>query len=186
MDEIIKRIIYNSTLMTNLIRHAFRKKTWPWWSQVNEHIILGAIPLKNKKHIEILLDDLNIQAVLTLLEPFEWETKGPFSDPVTPEDWLDKKVAHLHIKARDFEPLGENQIEQGVAFLHKYIRQGKKVYVHCKAGRGRSATVVACYLLKHGGIKSVEEAINFLKGRRPHIALGPGQLAAIHSYNAKK
>ena len=40
------------------------------------------------------------------------------------------------------------KIEEGLKFIEKIKQEGHSVYVHCKAGRGRSATLVACYLMK--------------------------------------
>ena len=39
-------------------------------------------------------------------------------------------------------------IQRGVAFIEEMNQNEKTVYVHCKAGRGRSTTLVACYLMK--------------------------------------
>ena len=36
----------------------------------------------------------------------------------------------------------------GVAFIMEHSLKRNSVYVHCKAGRTRSATLVACYLMK--------------------------------------
>ncbi|RYG56938.1 hypothetical protein EON66_01655 [archaeon] len=33
--------------------------------------------------------------------------------------------------------------------------RGDTVYVHCKAGRGRSTAIVLCYLIKHCGLTYV-------------------------------
>jgi len=37
---------------------------------------------------------------------------------------------------------------EGVEFIKKNIVNGGVVYVHCKAGRSRSATLVGCYLME--------------------------------------
>jgi atypical dual specificity phosphatase len=164
------------------MRTAIKKKSWPWWSTINDTLVLGAIPLKNKGHIDILQYEENVGAVLTLLEPFEWESKGPMSSPVQPEDWLQRKVIHHHIHAKDFVALNMEQIQRGVNFIHNQVQKGNRVYVHCKAGRGRSATVVACYLLKYCGFFSVDEVLSYMKSRRPQIAINPLQKDAIESY----
>ena len=45
-----------------------------------------------------------------------------------------------------FEPsLGD--IQRAVNFIHKHKKQGDRVYVHCRAGHGRSAAVVYAWLL---------------------------------------
>ena len=41
-----------------------------------------------------------------------------------------------------------NELEQSVALIEETAEKGKTTYVHCKAGRTRSATVCAAYLIK--------------------------------------
>lgn len=49
--------------------------------------------------------------------------------------------------------------------IDEAICNGERVLVHCQAGRSRSASVIAAYLIKRCGI-TVDDAINFLKSRR--------------------
>lgn len=44
-------------------------------------------------------------------------------------------------------PSMEN-LQKGVEFALQHQQQGTSVYIHCKAGRSRSATVAAAYLIK--------------------------------------
>ena len=39
-------------------------------------------------------------------------------------------------------------LQQGVEFIKENLTNGGVVYVHCKAGRSRSATLVGCYLME--------------------------------------
>lgn len=39
-------------------------------------------------------------------------------------------------------------LREGVKFVQKHRDSGNSVYVHCKAGRFRSATMVAAYLIQ--------------------------------------
>lgn len=55
------------------------------------------------------------------------------------------------------------------------------VYVHCKAGRTRSATLVACYLIKRYGL-TPEEAVRFMTRRRSQVFLHTKQWQAIEEY----
>lgn len=41
-------------------------------------------------------------------------------------------------------------IHRGVDFALKHREQGTSVYIHCKAGRSRSATIAAAYLIRVG------------------------------------
>lgn len=62
-----------------------------------------------------------------------------------------------------------DQLEFGVSVLEKFVAMGKKVYVHCMNGHGRSTVLVAAYLIKEG--KTVKEAVDFIKSRRPGVHL---------------
>ncbi len=42
----------------------------------------------------------------------------------------------------------QEKLRNGVEFINDYRDTDKTVYVHCKAGRTRSATLVGCYLMK--------------------------------------
>ncbi|KAH9403899.1 Phosphatidylglycerophosphatase and protein-tyrosine phosphatase 1 [Tyrophagus putrescentiae] len=55
------------------------------------------------------------------------------------------------------------------------------VYVHCKAGRTRSATLVACYLIKRYGL-TPEESVRFMTRRRSQVFLHTKQWQAIEEY----
>lgn len=44
-------------------------------------------------------------------------------------------------------PTLEN-LQKGVEFILRHRACGNSVYVHCKAGRSRSATMVAAYLIQ--------------------------------------
>ena len=55
-----------------------------------------------------------------------------------------------------------------VDFVQKHAEAGDLVYIHCKAGRARSATVALCWLVKYRNL-SVEEAQQTLLQSRPHI-----------------
>ena len=59
-------------------------------------------------------------------------------------------------------------IESGVDFIHRHVTQGGSVYVHCKAGRARSATVVLCYLVAYKHM-TPQAAQQYLLEKRPHI-----------------
>jgi protein-tyrosine phosphatase len=54
---------------------------------------------------------------------------------------------YLHLPTRDGTPPTLEQLREGVAFMKDEIDRGGAVYVHCEAGVGRSATMVAAYLI---------------------------------------
>lgn len=67
----------------------------------------------------------------------------------------------------------KDQLEFGVSVLEKIIAMHKKVYVHCQNGHGRAPTLVAALLIKQG--KTIDEAIELIKSKRPSIHLADTQ-----------
>jgi atypical dual specificity phosphatase len=66
---------------------------------------------------------------------------------------------------KDWSAPAQDQIDRSVRFVRSLVRQGKKAAVTCSAGRGRTGTLLACYLVSTG--MSAPEAINFVRAKRP-------------------
>ena len=72
------------------------------------------------------------------------------------------------------------QLSFGVATIEKLAGMKKKIYIHCQNGHGRAPTMVAAYLIKKG--KTVDEAIDFIKDKRPTIHLEEVQKLALEEF----
>lgn len=65
------------------------------------------------------------------------------------DEWQSLGVEFLQLNTTDiFHAPTQSKLTKGVSFIQKFRAQGKSVYVHCKAGRTRSATLVGCYLMQ--------------------------------------
>uniref|UniRef100_A0A673WNX4 Tyrosine specific protein phosphatases domain-containing protein n=1 Tax=Salmo trutta TaxID=8032 RepID=A0A673WNX4_SALTR len=65
-------------------------------------------------------------------------------------------------------------LHRGVEFALSHREKGSGVYVHCKAGRCRSATQAAAYI-----IRGPEEACQMLASIRPHVIICSTQLEML-------
>ena len=86
----------------------------------------------------------------------------------------------LRLPTVDGTPPEFDQIIMGVRFLEAAVALGKKVYVHCLAGVGRSVLVVAAYLIRQG--MTAGEALRHIRERRPMIGLNDDQLDALEEF----
>lgn len=177
-----KQLIYEVSLAYSVINNKIKPKKWPVCNEITDGLVLGRLPLKNRDDHRTMIDQQGIGAVLSLVEHFENHNLGVLSDPVTPKNWVKLGIDHMQIETPDFSPLSVEDIAKGVNFIEEEIRQGKKVYVHCKAGRSRSAAIVVAYLIKSNQFETVDEAIEHVRGKRSVISLGHKKIDSINAY----
>ncbi|KAF9975471.1 dual specificity phosphatase 12 [Actinomortierella ambigua] len=66
-------------------------------------------------------------------------------------------------------------------FIADALEKGGKVLVHCVAGASRSATIVCAYLMKLQKLK-VEEALEFVRSKRPLVGPNEGFMSQLQMY----
>jgi atypical dual specificity phosphatase len=79
-------------------------------------------------------------------------------------------IDHLKLKVLDVMVPPPEMLDSGTEFMERHIHSGGSVLVHCAKGRGRSATLVAAYLMRYRGY-SYEEARELLVQRRSLVNL---------------
>ena len=98
----------------------------------------------------------------------------------------DAGFEHKKICIEDFAPPTLDQVDEFVAFVETKLREGKKVLVHCYAGRGRTGTMLAAILI-HRGMSS-DAAIREIRERAGEAygtivgVIEPEQEAVLHQY----
>lgn len=165
------RLSFYPTLFYNVAMERVTSRRW--FDRIDRNVILGALPFRGM--IQDLKDE-NVKAIISMNEDYElWL----FSHDR--ESWEKLGIEFLQLPTRDiFEAPCQEKLKEGVDFIQNFNGVGT-VYVHCKAGRTRSATLVACYLMELNGW-TPQEAISHMKSCRPHILLGPKQKSAISIY----
>lgn len=68
-----------------------------------------------------------------------------------------------------------------VTFIERIASNGKTCYVHCKAGRTRSATIATCYMIKKKNFLP-NVAVEMLKRIRPTIHLRTMHWRSVNEY----
>ncbi|CAJ1943288.1 unnamed protein product [Sphenostylis stenocarpa] len=164
------RMLFYPTLFYNVVRNRIQSE-FRWWDKVDEFILLGAVPFPiDVPHLK----ELGVRGVITLNESYE--TLVPTTLYYT------HGINHLVIPTRDyyFAP-SLHDIRRAVSFIHENALSGRTTYVHCKAGRGRSTTVVICYLVHHK-MMTPDVAYDYVKSIRPRVLLASSQWKIVQEY----
>lgn len=166
------RLAYYPSLLYGVLRANPNRQ---WYNRIDDRIILGALPFHKTAHE--LIQNENIGAVISLNESYEMRFLCP-----SKQKWKSLGIRQLHIPTVDYNnaPSLEN-IKKSMEFVNE-IDTSKSIYVHCKAGRSRSATVVVCYLIKYYKM-SITEAMDFVRNKRPHIVLANKHVTRINEFN---
>ncbi|XP_006776074.1 PREDICTED: phosphatidylglycerophosphatase and protein-tyrosine phosphatase 1-like, partial [Myotis davidii] len=139
-------------------------------------VLLGALPLRSMTRR--LVEDENVRGVITMNE--EYETRFLCNSA---QEWRQGGVEQLRLSTVDMTGVPTlTNLQKGVQFALKYQSLGQSVYVHCKAGRSRSATMVAAYLIQVYSW-SPEEAVRAIAKIRPHILIRPGQFEILQEFH---
>lgn len=167
------RVTFYPSLFYNMVMEKF--STRRWYDRIDEVVILGALPFRSIT--PELVDQEKVRGVVSMNEDYElsfWVNNK--------KEWEDLGVQFLQLSTTDiFESPSQEKLRRGVNFVQSFENTGHSVYVHCKAGRTRSATLVGCYLMaKHKW--SPEEAITFIRSKREHILLRTKQWDALNLY----
>lgn len=84
---------------------------------------------------------------------------------------------YLHLPTIDNTPPLLDDLIKGAEFAHKEIKNGGKVYIHCRQGLGRGPTMAIAYLLKLG--ETYEDAFATVKKVRTFINPRPEQIKRL-------
>jgi atypical dual specificity phosphatase len=154
MRQFVIRLLFVPSLLYNLVLAQLLPQR-RWWDQVDGHVLLGALPLP------WLVDDMAAAGVRAVVNTCI-EYRGPT------QRYTRHGIEQLHTPTLDFTPPTLRDVERAVDFVEAHRSRGETVYIHCKAGRGRSATVALCWLVAHRGMTPTQAQAH-LESVRPHV-----------------
>jgi atypical dual specificity phosphatase len=90
-------------------------------------------------------------------------------------------VDYFHLKVADYGAPSIEEMDNTVDFIQRQIANEEPVMVHCAAGRGRTGTILAAYLLKEENLTS-DQAIKKIRKIRPGSIQSDRQEMVISMY----
>lgn len=160
-----KRLIFEVILIGDVLESS--AGYFDWYSNVDDNLYLGALPLEHQD-LERLSETLSIKAILSVVQSFELETSTLVGKPVTPTQWENIGIIQKRLDCADFYPPSFEALDAGAAFINEHLSERRRVYCHCKSGRGRSASMIVAYFIKYKGDDAIT-AFSKLKMKRSMI-----------------
>jgi predicted protein tyrosine phosphatase len=118
------------------------------------------------------------QKLVAPIEPLAvLDLTAEFAEP----EFMREQGEYLSLPVLDTTAPTPQQFDKALAFIRDHARQ-RPVYVHCALGHGRSAAVVAAYLLAEKKFASLEEVCAFLRSQRFGVRLNRRQKKAVRHY----
>jgi atypical dual specificity phosphatase len=158
MTRSYKRWLFRLTFWPTYLWHWLRRSIGlgrSWLSAVEPNVYLAALP--TPRDVEGLARR-GVRAVINACE----EYRGPVAR------YRHFGIEQLHLPILDYAEPSPEQVERALAFMREHISAGHGVLIHCKAGRGRSATLVLCWLVAERGM-TPEAAQRMLVAVRPRV-----------------
>ncbi|CAF1116209.1 unnamed protein product [Adineta ricciae] len=137
------------------------------YSQISTHCYLGCLPLPSD------VAELNKVAIKNVVNMCA-EYRGPRK---TYEKY---GIKQLYLPTIDTVSPSRQTIEKAMKFMKEALDRNENIFVHCKAGMGRSATIVYCHLIANEHM-TPEDAMKLIKEKRPEVTT-----SLIHYYSVKR
>jgi hypothetical protein len=144
-----------------------------WFSRVTPALWLGGAPTYRRDLDELLR--LGITAVVDMRA--ERDADRAFFDS--------HDIAHRQYRIPDVTVPDEDVLTDAVDWITARILDGRVVLIHCAKGRGRSATVLAAYLMDAEGM-TFDEVDDLLTRKRPLVKLQDRHRRMLESWMARR
>lgn len=144
---------------------------------IDGRILAGRNPLT-----ELDVEWLNLHGVthvLDLREPWEWDPEeGRYGEEAIKA--LGPKRQHFPVE--DMAGPSLRDLDVICAYIDEVLSiPSSRLYIHCRAGKERTGAVLVAYYGRKLGL-TYEEALAFVKARRPIIKLLPGQEQTVRQW----
>jgi protein-tyrosine phosphatase len=159
------RFVLAPILIGQYLSLAYYRRRCRAWDEVGQGVLIGRTLMGGEAAAAVRQ---GVTAVLDLTA--EFSAAAPF-----------RALRYRNLPVLDLTAPTQDQLHEAMAFLVEEAATGL-VYVHCKIGYSRSATVAGAYLLASGEAATADEAVARLRQVRPSIIVRPEAMAALRAF----
>jgi hypothetical protein len=143
-----------------------------WFDRVAPNLWLGGAPTYDRDYQFLLDNDIN--AVLDMRAEREGDR----------DFYARHDISYRRLEVLDATVPNDEYLSQGADWIDEQIAEGRTVLVHCAKGRGRSATLVAAYLMRHQELP-YNDCFSLMKDARPLVKLEDRHRRRLEAWNAR-
>jgi atypical dual specificity phosphatase len=140
------------------------------FADVGDELLIGAFPL-DRDDVQTLAR-LQVDRIVNLVEDSEYE---PGARSAVEAALAGVDIEEVRIPLIDHGGLPSIEIEAAVQQTIAWLDEGHRVYLHCRAGRQRSAAVAAGVVAIRDGLE-IDDALGLVQARKPSAEPLPHQL----------
>lgn len=148
----------------------FALGVWRKWDWIAPGVLLGAVPTRRDL---ARLRAMRIDSIVNLCDEFAGHAR----------ELAEERLTQLHLPTIDYGAPSVADLRRGVAFIRDELAAGRRVYVHCKAGRKRAPTLALCWLISTG--LTPEQAQRALSAARRQVSRRLWRHRAVQAYLAQ-
>ncbi len=138
-----------------------------WWVRPGE-FLAGCYPLMYNRRLDRIvgLAEYEVEVVINLMEFNERSSSGvpckPYAHLLASR--LGGSLFYHQLPIVDISVPTREEMVYILDTLDLALAARQRVYLHCRGGHGRTATVVGCFLRRHG--TGPEEALDYIRALR--------------------
>jgi protein phosphatase len=162
------RLLFAPTLLgQDLSWRHYRKRSRPW-DEAAPGLLMGRV-----------LDDSESAGLVEAGATAVLDLTAEFSEPEAL-----RALDYHNLQLLDLTAPSPDELGRAAQFVADRIHEGGTVFVHCKAGYSRTATVVGAYLMASGICAGLQEAVDRLHDARAGMVIRPEALEALRQFKA--
>ena len=170
----VRKVLFFPSLAYNMVAEKLTSRKW--YDRLDDYLILGALPFRSV--VSSLKKHENLGGVISFNENYELNALW-YS---TKQEYEDGSVEFLQLPVADWTSVPSvEQVKAALEFVERVRNSGKTVYVHCKAGRFRSAYFAVAYIISTMKLDP-ESALEFVKKKRSQVWLGRREMDGLQQF----